>query len=64
MEEIKEKPVYTEPKQIRADTSIMLGLKMVEESGLKSGENVKIETETGSGRIVIERMKKEMTANE
>jgi len=58
MEETKKSLVYTEPKQIRADTSIMLGLRMVEESGLKSQENVRVETEVGSGKIVIERMKK------
>ena len=58
MEETKKSLVYTEPKQIRADTSIMLGLRMVEESGLKSQENVKVETEAGSGKIIIERMKK------
>jgi hypothetical protein len=50
--------VYTEPKLIRADTSILLGLRMVEKSGLVSGERIKVTTEIGSRRIVIEQMKK------
>ena len=48
---------YTEARQLRADTSVMLGLKMVEKSGLVSGENVRVSTNNGSGRIVIERLK-------
>lgn len=50
---------YMEMRQIRADNTIMLGLKMIEKSGLRSEENVKVITEIGSdsGRIVIERMK-------
>ena len=36
----------------------MLGLRMVEKSGLISQENVKVLTEIGSGKIVIERMGK------
>ena len=58
MEEINEK-IYTEARQIRVDNTIMLGLKVIAKSGLNSEENVKVETEIGSGRIVIERMKKE-----
>ncbi len=50
---------YTEARQLRADTSVMLGLKMVEKSGLVSGENVRVSTNNGSGRIVIERLKRE-----
>ena len=49
---------YIEERVIRADNTIMLGLKMIENSGLKSEENVKVKTEIGSGRIVIERKKK------
>lgn len=58
MEKQEEDLVYTEPKLIRADTSILLGLRMVEKSGLVSGERIKVTTEVGSGRIVIEQMKK------
>ena len=50
---------YIEERVIRADNTIMLGLKMVGNSGLKPEEKVKVETEIGSGRIVIERMEKE-----
>jgi len=56
MEENKIK--YEEVRVIRADNTIMLGLKMIGKSGLKSEDNVKVETEIGSGRLVIERMKK------
>ena len=58
MEEINEK-IYTEARQIRADNTIMLGLKMVENSGLKAEESVRVSTKIGSGNVVIERMKKE-----
>jgi hypothetical protein len=58
MEKQEEDSVYTEPKLIRADTSILLGLRMVEKSGLVSGEQIKVTTGVGSGRIVIEQMKK------
>ena len=57
MEESNEK-IYTEARQIRVDNTIMLGLKVIAKSGLNSEENVKVETEIGSGRIVIERMEK------
>lgn len=49
---------HIEVRQIRADNTIMLGLKMVGISGLQSEENVKVETGVGSGKIVIERMGK------
>ena len=57
MEESNEK-IYTEARQIRADNTIMLGLKVIAKSGLSLEENVKVKTEIGSGRIVIERKKK------
>jgi transposase-like protein len=49
---------YIEDRVIRADNTIMLGLKMVRNSSLSSEENVKVETEIGSGRIVISRTAK------
>ena len=48
--------VYTEPKQIRTDMTILLGWKVVEKSGLIPDEKVVVKTELGSGKIVIERM--------
>lgn len=53
-----EKKEYSEPKQIRFDNTISLSPKMLNESGLEPGENVVVTTETSSGKIVIERMKK------
>lgn len=50
--------VYTEPKQIRTDMTILLGWKVVEKSGLIPDEKVVVKTELGSGKIVIERMVK------
>ena len=50
--------VYTEPKQIRTDMTILLGWKVVEKSGLIPDEKVVVSAELGSGKIVIERMKK------
>ena len=53
-----EKKEYSEPKQIRFDNTVSLSPKMLNESGLEPGENVVVTTETSSGKIVIERMKK------
>lgn len=53
-----EKKEYSEPKQIRFDNTVSLSPKMLNESGLEPGENVIVTTETSSGKIVIERMKK------
>jgi hypothetical protein len=50
--------VYTEPKQIRTDMTILLGWKVVEKSGLIPDEKVVVKTELGSGKIVIERLNK------
>ena len=52
------KEEYSEPKQIRFDNTVSLSPKMLNESGLEPGENVVVTTETSSGKIVIERMKK------
>ena len=52
------KTSYIEERVIRADNTIMLGLKMVGNSGLKQEEKVEVITKIGSGKIVIERMKK------
>lgn len=49
---------YIEERVIRADNTIMLGLKMIGNSGFKSEEKVQVSTEIDSGKIVIERMKK------
>jgi hypothetical protein len=54
----KPKETYEEARQIRVDNTIMLGLKMIEKSSLRSEENVKVITEIGSGKIVIERVQK------
>lgn len=56
MEE-EEAKIVARMAQIRADTTAMLTWKIVEASGLTPQENVRISTEIGSGRIVIERMK-------
>ena len=58
IEKGNKKMEYEEERAIRADNTIMLGLKMVAKSGLKSEESMKVETEIGSGKIIIERMKK------
>ena len=63
MEETKIKVDYIEERVVRADNTIMLGLKMIGNSGLESEEKVQVSTETGSGKIVIERMKKGAIAN-
>lgn len=55
---MEENKIYSEAKKLRADTSVLFGMRMVEKSGLKADENVKVETVIGSGRIVIERMNK------
>lgn len=58
MEEKGIKVSYIEERAIRADNTIMLGLKMVGNSGLTPDEKVQVSTEIDSGKIVIERMKK------
>jgi len=45
--------MYEEPRVIRGDTTVFLGLRMVERSGLKTGEKIKIET-AGDKKIIIE----------
>ena len=55
---MEKEETHTEMRQIRADNTIMLGLKMVGKSGLQSEENVKVITGIGSGKIVIERIEK------
>ena len=55
---------YIEDRAIRADNTIMLGLKMVGNSGLKPEAKVQVSTVIGSGKIVIERMEKEMATND
>ncbi|MCD6209942.1 MAG: hypothetical protein J7J01_03440 [Methanophagales archaeon] len=47
---------YKEPRVIRGDTTVYLGLKMVEKSGLKQGEKIIVRTE-GDRKIIIEAMK-------
>lgn len=49
---------HIEVRQIRADNTIMLGLKMVGISGLQSEETVRVVTGLDSGKIVIERIEK------
>lgn len=49
---------YIEDRVIRADNTIMLGLKMVGNSGLRPDEKVQVSTRIGSCKIVIERMEK------
>ena len=63
MKDIKVELGYIEERVVRADNTIMLGLKMVGNSGLKTEEKVQVSTKIGSGKIVIERMKKEMARN-
>ena len=58
MDEIKTKVGYIEERVVRADNTIMLGLKMIGNSGLELEEKVQVSTKIGSGKIVIERMKK------
>ena len=58
IEKENNKMEYEEERAIRADNTLMLGLKMIGNSGLKSEENVKVSTKIGSGKIAIERMKK------
>ena len=53
------KTSYIEDRSIRADNTIMLGLKMVGKSGLEAEESVQVSTELGSGKVVIERAKRE-----
>ncbi len=48
---------YSEPREIRADGSVIWSVKLLERSGLVSGENVIVKTVPGSGQIVIERLK-------
>ena len=48
---------YSEPRQVRADGSVIWSVKLLERSGLVSGENVIVKTVPGSGQIVIERLK-------
>jgi predicted Zn-dependent protease len=55
---------YIEDRVIRADNTIMLGLKMVGNSGFEPDEKVQVSTVIDSGKIVIERMKKEMATND
>lgn len=54
---MKEEVGYIEERVIRADNTIMLGLKMVGSSGLKPEEKVQVSTKIGSGKIVIEALK-------
>jgi len=55
---------YTEPRQVRADGTVAFSVKVLEKSGLVSGENVIVITEDGSGRIVIERLRRGGVWNE
>jgi hypothetical protein len=48
---------YSEPRQVRSDGSVIWSIKLLEASGLATGENVRVSTERESGRIVIERLK-------
>ena len=47
---------YEEPRIIRGDTTVYLGLKIVEKSGLKQGEKIIVRTE-GDKKIIIEPLK-------
>jgi hypothetical protein len=61
---MKTKLSYIEDRVIRADNTIMLGLKMVGNSGLVPDEKVQVSTALGSGKIIIERLEKEMATND
>jgi len=57
MEEIL-KGTYSEPRQVRADGSVIWSMRLLEKSGLVAGERVIVETIPGSGKIEIERREK------
>jgi len=44
---------YQEPRIIRGDTTVFLGLKIIEKSGLTTGDKVVVRT-SGEKRIIIE----------
>lgn len=48
---------YSEPRQVRADGSVIWSVKLLERSGLVSGENVIVKTVPGSGQIVVEKLR-------
>jgi len=47
---------YEEPRIIRNDNTIFLGRKLIEKSGLMSGDKVIVKT-AGEKKIIIEAMK-------
>jgi len=44
---------YKEPRVIRNDNTVFLGRRLIEKSGLKSGDKVVVRT-SGEKRIIIE----------
>jgi len=57
-EEVNEMEEYKEPRVIRGDTTVFLGLRLVEKSGLRQGQKIVVKTEEGSKKIIIEPLKK------
>jgi len=47
---------YREPRVIRGDATVFLGLRIIEKSGLHPGEKIVVKTE-GNKKIVIEPLK-------